>query len=96
MKPIASQLSASIFPFAVGALLIAAASCVTGCNTISYENGDTKVSCRRAFWNTESYVVEFGTNGTAKLEVNKSGADAKALLDVINATAAAASKAILP
>jgi hypothetical protein len=97
MKPIASQISASILPFAVGALLIVAASCVTGCNTISYEKDGTKISCKRAFWNTESYVVELNpTNGAAKLEVNKSGVDAKAITDIITATATAAGNALKP
>ena len=96
MKPISQNrpFFAAVFPFALGACLIAASSCVTGCNTISYENGGTKVSCRRAFWNTESYAVEFSTNGTAKLEVNKSGVDAKAITDIITATATAAGAAI--
>lgn len=80
------KLAAALFPFAVGALLILCA----GCNTISYKCGDTEVSCKRAFWNTESYSVEFGTNGVAKLDVNKSGVDTAALNGAITAVISAA------
>ena len=94
MKPVKTNLLATVFPFAVGALLIAMQSCFTGCAKITYKQGNVEVTSIRAFWKTESYIADVGTNGTAKLEVNKSGADAKAIVDIINATATAAGAAL--
>lgn len=69
-------MSAMVFPFAVGALLIVAVqSCLTGCAKITYKNGPVEVASYRAFWKTEAYKVEMSTNGTAKMEVNNSGVD---------------------
>lgn len=75
-------------------LLLLPIVALTGCNTITYQQGDTKVTCRRAFWSTESYSVKFDTNGVASLDVNKSGVDAKAIADIVTAAANAAIGAV--
>lgn len=88
MKPIKTNLFAIVFPFAVGALLIL----LCGCAQITYSNGPVKIDSTRAFWKTESYIVEISTNGTARMEVNKSGVDTEALntaiTGVVNAVTA--------
>ena len=79
---------AHLFPFVTVSALIMAASC--GCANIKYENGATRVSCNRAFWKTESYTVEFSTNGLAKMSVNQSGVDTQALNSAITSVVNAA------
>ena len=67
-----------------------------GCNTTEFTKtaaGDVTIKNKRYLWSTDSYEASWSTNG-ATLDVNKSGADAKAVVDIINATATAAGNAL--
>ena len=80
----------------IAAGLVLLASCCAGCNSTKFTKtaaGDVTISNQRWCWQTDSYTCNW-TSNSASLEVNKSGADAKAVVDIINATATAAGNAL--
>lgn len=84
MKTIKSKLSTLILCAAIIATAIMAAGCCATKYSVSSPDGKSqvKVSNYRFFWTTDSYAVNFNTNGTASIAVNKSATDSTALAAV--------------
>ena len=67
---------------------------LTGCNTTQFtqtkaDGTSVTIKNSRLFWTTDSYACTWNTNG-ASLDVNKSGVDAAAIANVVQAAITAA------
>jgi hypothetical protein len=80
-------------------LLLLSLLVICGCNTTYVEkhpDGTTKAGNSRWFWSTESYDIQYNTNGTFRAQATKSNPDAESLKAVAQGAAQGAAQGLKP